>query len=370
METFNLANARVHRRRLLSGGRPSIATVRVVADGIEIGERTIPRTAIEEATVIPRSGGAAVRLRVNGEGITDIDVPDSSTGGDLLRALRLGAGTAAVTFKVDSSMFSGGVYLLLIIAALFLTVFVTGLLAKTLGPAVVAIPIAGVAGIIRFMVSKARLKVGADGVLLEWFTRRRFFPHSEIDEVSVADERGPKDTRLVHVVLRQGSSCVRIPVRRMGSGDRQLADAIAERIEAERTASAGADGGSSLDQGGRSARAWIDHLRTVGTGAAAGVRRAAMPIERLLGVFDDATQPRRVRLAAAIAASGSGNEAALARIREVAAAAASPKFRLALEAAADPERDVELEALIDEVEEDGPEVPRGWYEAGVSTQHQ
>lgn len=237
----------------------------------------------------------------------------------------------------------------LALLGLFATVIATSLLAKPLGMAVLLVPVAGISAVLSFMVADAKLEIGADGVRARWLTKSQFIPYSEIDDVSIPEPSELEGTR----VRLEGRRPVVIPIStRMSRGGRELAAVIAERILHAKASSGNVDEAplQALDQGERAPRDWIDHLKSVGSGAAAGTRTAALPRDRLLGVLSDPRQPARTRLAAAIAV-GSAEPSSRARILEVASAAVSPRFRVALEAAADPEREEELVELVGDKED-------------------
>lgn len=348
-ESFELDQAPVRPASRIWRHNASLVTVRADTTGVVLGDRTIARADIEDARVIPRPGGASVRLGVRRGTDVEIDLPDIPTARELLRALRLDPAHASASFKIASSMFSGGIYLALIPLMLVGIVATTAYVGRRLGLAALPVGFAGIAGLLGFLFSNATLKIGAEGILVSWMHRRRFIPYGDVDQVWIHEQPVGRGGVTSFVKLTGPRGEVDIP-----GGSREFAETIAERIRDARRRSAGSEGapGGALDRAGRDARAWIDHLKRVGTGAAADARRAAVPIERLLDVLDDPQQPPRMRIAAAIAASGSGDADARTRILEVASTAASPKFRVALEAAADPERDAELEQLVAEEEEE------------------
>lgn len=353
MEELELAEAQVRPASRLWRRKSSAVKVRASAAGVELGDRTIPRGDIEDAMVVPKAHSATVQLGVRNGTDVEIDVPDVATARALLRAIRLDPSHASATFKVGSSMFSGGIYLAALPVAIVAMIFATAFVARRSGIAAVPVALGGFAALFGFLLSQATLKIGAEGVLLSWMHRRLFVPHREIGEVWVEQTTDSRGRRNFVVKLGHQGKVIDMTVGLAG-GSRELADTIVERIRDARSGSGPSEDapGGALDRGDRDARAWLDHLRKVGTGAAADARRAAVSVGRLLEVLDDPQQPQRARIAAAIAAGGSGDAAARTRIQEVASTAASPRFRVALEAAADPEREAELEQILAEEAEE------------------
>lgn len=348
--TFHVENAHVREQGIFAFGRSRIASVRATAEAIEIGDRSIPRAEIESALIVPSRDGATVRLRRQRGRMTEIDVPDVEVAGDLLRTLALDAERTPAAFKVANSIFSGGGLMLALPLAFLASIMVAAFLGKLIGMPAMLLPLVTFGACLTVVLSPATLKVGADGVLFEWMMRRRFVPYAEIDDVSVVTRPGPNGSQQSVVQLKRGASTVDIAPSVSGAVP-HFAETIAQRIRDASTPVRETDHVGSLAQEGRSPRDWIAHLKRVGTGAAAGLRTAAVPTARLLGLLEDVSQPRRVRLAAAIAIRASDDPNAKTRILEVANAAASPKLRIALEAAADSAHDEELEAIVADVDD-------------------
>ena len=110
-----------------------------------------------------------------------------------------------------------------------------------------------------------------------------------------------------------------------------------------------------LHRGGRGLRGWIAELRALGMGVNAAHRTAPVPADRFWRIVESPGTPPTIRAAAAVALGPRLDARDRDRLRLAASTTVAPRLRLALEAAAGSARDVELEALLAEVEqEDAP----------------
>jgi hypothetical protein len=353
-EAFFLAKARVHRRRLLGRTDVEVVTLSVDEGGLVLGDHRIERGAITAATVLPTS--SRVRVRADGEGELDILVPDVAEGRALLRALRLDPARVTASYLVSTSAISGGCLAMVApIALLVLSLIGAANLAVAFHARTPwLLPVAALVAVIAFLASPAKLTVGGSGVRLSWWGRQRFIPHAEIEHVEVYERTEETSKGPVHSVgvRLDGAQTVDIPVR-SNAGGRELAELIAERIrEASRGTPADGAAVSALARGPRPLRAWMDHLRAIGTGANLDARVAPLPAERLGTVLDDPQQSPRLRLAAAVALVAQSEASAPARIREIARACPDRKLRIALEAVTDPAREAEVLAALGEEDDD------------------
>lgn len=350
-ERFTLARVRVHRRRLF-GAVTDAELAGLCADegGLTLGDHRIERSAISEAAVLPIAGSVRVRVRAGGEGQLDISLSDVAEGRALLRALRMDPSRVTASYPISTTAVSGGAIAMMVpIAVLVFSLPVSTMLALAFQSSIPGLLVlAAIAFVIAFLSSPAKVTIGGDGVRLSWWTKGRFIPHTEIRRVVVYDLADDESHRVG--VTIEGPRRVDVPMRGASDGALELAELIAERIRAASRATA-ADGAavSALARGRRSVRAWIDHLRAIGSGANLDARVAALPAERLGSVLDDPAQSPQLRLAAAIAMAAQTDAVAPARIREVARTCVHPKLRVALEAVTDPVREAELVALLDDV---------------------
>jgi hypothetical protein len=123
----------------------------------------------------------------------------------------------------------------------------------------------------------------------------------------------------------------------LGSGDDGRADLVAERIrEALESARRGdpAQDVALLARNAREIGVWVRALRAVAAGAV-DHRTAPIPEDRLWRIAEDPNASPTARAGAAVALTPSLDDAGKARIRVAADATASPKLRVALEAAAE-----------------------------------
>lgn len=102
----------------------------------------------------------------------------------------------------------------------------------------------------------------------------------------------------------------------------------------------------AVARGARSTRAWIERLRAIAAGATASHRTAPPAPERLTALVGSPSAPASLRAAAAIALGPRLDPALRRRLAEV----APPALRITLEAAFDPAREGDLEALLVELE--------------------
>jgi hypothetical protein len=263
------------------------ATLSVANDQLVVEGRAsslIPLAGMQHGRVIPSPEANGARLVVRGSyGVLfDAHVTDAGEARALLWELRLGAG-----HKVDSFAFFFGL----------------------------------------------RVTVGADGVLMEWplLRRSRFIPYSKVVAVRpkpgvvvLAFANGDQYEIATHVTKRASS------VER----DEAFVERLEDACEAYRTR-----GGSaplaSLFRGGRTARGWIADLRALGAAAKGGYRSIALPMETLWCIALDPAEPEDVRIGAGLVLQSHLDDQQRSRLRVAAEAAASPRVRVALTAAAD-----------------------------------
>jgi hypothetical protein len=127
----------------------------------------------------------------------------------------------------------------------------------------------------------------------------------------------------------------------------QLAERIVEAIERRDHDGGPIDRTLLVRPAGVDARAWIASLGELMRQET--FRQAAVTIEQLWGVVEDATANASMRAAAAIALGRRGDDKTKKRLRVAAQATAAPQLRVALEHAADGE-DGELADALDELD--------------------
>jgi hypothetical protein len=199
------------------------------------------------------------------------------------------------------------------------------------------------------MLYPTRVEVGADGILMKWLGRRRFIPASDIAGAFHYEE-GMGNNRYVGVkVVRKSGQEVKIPVGTRWSDDdaHALVERIREAVEIYERGDVESSG-ALLDRGERAIGDWVRMLKSLGAGASATLRTAAMDSERLWHLLESPSAPREHRAAAAIALATSDEEGARDRIRVAATAVAEPKLRVALEAASNDD-EAKLEKAMEEL---------------------
>jgi hypothetical protein len=181
----------------------------------------------------------------------------------------------------------------------------------------------------------SKITVGVDGVLIRWMWRKEFIPMSEIRGVSEAGENALRlhlrsgEERIVYTSMRHKQSSANVAINNR--------DAIIARIrEAHRTYEArgeAVDATALVARGTQSRSEWLVALEKLAR-ADGGYRQAIVRLEDLLRIIEDPAAPEDARVGAALVVRKSAGEEAKARVRIAAEASASPKLRVALDAAA------------------------------------
>jgi hypothetical protein len=321
------------------------ARVRVDAEGIHAdGVLLARRSGIARAHLQPARQFEPALLRVSGKRGTptfDIELSDVEDGARLLAALGLGA----VRFRAGSHLRATLASRMLV----HLLVFLSFALAIALVPYVsaLAFPIAFLPMLL--VLFPSTITVGADGVLTSWLGVKRFYPYDAIEEVWATDGG---------VVLRftsgQTSTIVTTQAGRASSNMARMdRDAVLTRIEEARRAFREhrlGDAGAIVARAGRDVRGWLASLRAIAGGG--DYRQPTLPPDVLWRVAEDPTAAPSARVGAAIALRGAMDDAGRERLRVAAEGSASPKVRLALQAAASASDDGDLVDVLEDLEEE------------------
>lgn len=331
-------------------------------DGVQFdGKVVAPRTRIKEALVMPYKGQTAVRISLKGVlAPTYVAVKDVEEGRRLLRALGFDASQAVARLRAASAVFQWPSWktFLLVIAPIITFAFGLGAIVsafgKTAAPFAVALLPMFMAFVAGAMINPTKVDVGADGILTQWFGKKRWFSYADLEFVGpYEDARMGKVYIGVELGLRSGER-VRLATGQKRWGDENQAlilERISEAIETYKSGMSVADA-SILARNGRAPTDWITALRRVGAGANADMRTAAVPLERLWKLVEDASATAASRVGAAIALSPHIDARERKRIRVAAESTASPKLRVALEKASAPEAtDEELAEVLATVED-------------------
>jgi hypothetical protein len=321
--------------------------VRADMQGLEIGAHQIPRTGIRDGFFVPRRPCRLLLRRRFGLAV-ELEVASVDEGRALLRALGLGAAQTVAEFGDQRLIDLVAPAVWIPLAWTMINNPVRGTLNGGPPFSVMIILALGVLGTLAQLLTRARLAVGADGVVLSRLGRRRFIAYHDIDSVGY-EERWWGWRCGVRVTLRSGEK-VWWP---MAQQDKETGAIIQERIREAMEVYAGGDGADTaqLRMGTRTVSEWITSLRAIGTGANADMRTAPFPHERLLRIVEDPTSPADDRAAAAVAVGASLAAADRLRLRSVADAVVAPRLRVVIEAAAGDD-DAELETALAQVVEE------------------
>jgi hypothetical protein len=328
--------------------RPEKVPARLAAgpDGVTVdGVKVLDRKALRRGYVQPWSGRPPT-VRLVGRfllPLLEVEVADDAEGAALLDALELGVAQQATRFSslspfyataarriwvpIGAALFGAGGSLLAVWLHLH------GLAQVLPFFALLALPLA----------FPSSIHVGADGVLVTWLWRRRFYPFSEIVGVKV-------EGKGVRLWLHAGEA-VDLPVvgRRGRALDRMRLDALVARIAAAlggaREGKRPVEVAALVARGGRTAEEWARAVRGILGGDGGDYRTSAVPEENLWRVAEDPTAEETARVGAAVALRMTLDDDGRARMLRVAEASVSPKVRVALRAAAGAEDAAILEAL-------------------------
>ncbi len=200
-----------------------------------------------------------------------------------------------------------------------------GLLAATVGPLVLV---------------KARVEVGADGMVVVTRGSRKYFGWDDVRDV-VPSEEG--------IVIQTSSGDFAVPTV---SGFRELTDSQKEAQAAliEKTRQARARHGRRASRGlvkrlARRGRPLEEWLRALGS-SEGDFRSAPVSADELLALVEDPSQQSTARAAAAVALRSSASDEDRDRIRMAAEACAGDELRIALREAADPSSEQALHEAL------------------------
>jgi hypothetical protein len=195
-----------------------------------------------------------------------------------------------------------------------------------------------------------KITVGRDGVLVGGLLRRSFYPFAKIASV--------QKTNWGVMLVRESGREVEIRTEskenpKASASREALLHLVEERVKDLAGQRGEANAAVLLARGGRSVEEWTSALRALGGGGdVGGYRAAAIPTEEMWRILEDPTSDATARAAAAVALRGSLDDAGRARVRAAAEESASPKVRVALQAAAGAGDDAELAQALAECEDE------------------
>ncbi|MDB4945417.1 MAG: hypothetical protein JWP97_4951 [Labilithrix sp.] len=193
-----------------------------------------------------------------------------------------------------------------------------------------------------------RVTVGADGVLFHWplLRRRRFLPYAKI--LAVRDLAPTSYVLRFELANGRHYEVITLTFAREHGVDEH--HALVERIDdACSSYRAGGEAGAAvlLERGARSAAGWIKDLRTLTESGGTGYRVAMVPPETLWDLALDPAARPELRVGAVLALRVDLDDDGRRKLHDAAEASASPRVRVALEAAAAGLDDDGLEAVLD-----------------------
>jgi len=286
--------------------------------------------SFSSGVVVPHEDGFEVRLvRDTGDDVSVL-VDDDATARALLSLARVGR--EWVTTRVEwaswvTRALSGG----LTFAAVGLSGFLTAIFLPepfNLAALVVCLLLPFfAAGAASRRFAWRSLEIGSDAIVFVYQGRRRMIPLRDVVDVRVLDDAVVLD-------LEDGST------RRFDVHGEGLAEGVRRRV-ASALADMGAAGGkeSFFARGERSFAEWVARMRGL-LDRGTGFREVRLDRDDTLRVLEDPDASPEARVGAALAVAS----AEPARVRVVAETCASPKLRVALEAAADGEVEEEVVA--------------------------
>ncbi len=276
-----------------------------------------------EEVVLAMRGGTLIRAAVDG----------ASQARAVLRAAGVAPEQRAVSLRLGAAE-TGGMRAVLVFLTMLLAPFSALLIAGALGLAFdrqgeaaavcgfFAVLAAAALVILTRPLVTTTLRIGTDGVIVERLWRRRFLPRAALAAVNAYEDR---------VVLRrrEGQPLVLRTSGRIEAAT--VVQRIRDAIAGPRDAAPEATSLSLLDRHGRSVRAWLREVRSLGA-ERGGYRHAALDRRALLDVVEDGRAPPERRIAAA-AALGTAEQAIRFRVKAAAGTCADPRLGAALEAA-------------------------------------
>jgi len=328
-----------------SRGRLDEARGEVTADarGVLVGDTlALARQDAAYGFVEATPGGARVKLHDASHGLRlEIRVKDVGEGRALLGALGLDVSQRVAPFFAASPaggargfVIATGISAALwyVLANWFPTYYWRSVLlddivtiARLVTPVLVLLAWAVISTI------PTRVTVGADGLDVRWLRRRRFVPYRSILRVVPAFGQ-------LRVVLAEGITLRLRGQRRSFTPQtrpdhRAMVDRLGAAIDEHLAASRVQEAVAQLPEPGKDGAGWLRELEAVQVGVEGGYRRAVVDDEVLWRVVEDASLDEKTRAGAAVVLRKLLGDEGRARLRVVAEATASPRLRVALEAA-------------------------------------
>ncbi len=329
--------------------------IRIDGPSLVIGTHRHARADLKAGFIVPGDGHVTVQLKRRGlRRDLEIRMGDEAEGRALLQALGLAATQTVASFRTMSRAFvSIWRVLAAVVGGMAGGTALMSILGQAFGPVAGTVALVSLIAILAVvLVAPARVEVGADGVLIRWLGRERFFAHDDIRSLRTTTRgMGNNRRKLVELELSSGETYV-IPT---GSAafDFGRARSLEARIVAAQQAWAGGESVHAealLRRGARTHQQWVDALQHPHTQSTH--RQAPVAPKRLWRIVEDPKSESLDRAAAAIALTPELDAQGRARLARSAAATAAPRLRIALDAVAQNESDEALAEALTELEEE------------------
>lgn len=268
-----------------------------------------------------------VCLKTRGGNILSCDVPDAETAATVLQRLRLDASKRTMRMRLGSVGFLNAlVWLIGPVVAVQLGEAIGNRFGM---PGALSLPIAAFIFLVEFLIvhtlfGPEHIVLGADGIIVEKRSGRRFVPYKDLKSISTTDDR-------VTLRLHNGKK-VSAKARHLGQEEQDIIQQrVREALALRDERSADLAAFVALDRGHRDIKAWREALSRI-FGKEGGYRQAKLTLEQIAAVLVDPVAPVERRIGAAMVLSQSGDGEAKTKIRAAIESSVNRKVRVALEA--------------------------------------
>src|SRR5580704_6521918 len=192
--------------------------VRADANGVQLGGRHLPRSEIKAGFILPGEPPKVLLRRGFGKLPILLQGDTAPRARDLLRVLGLDVSQTVATFRTLSRALARRRYLVGTLGAFFgaYALFVGDIVGRGphAAPPVLSVVLFGLTAIsfLVVMLVPTRLDVGADGVMLSWFGRKRFIGYGDVEALRRYDKGWGRSRQVgVALTLRSGEE-VLVPI--------------------------------------------------------------------------------------------------------------------------------------------------------------